>query len=344
MNRISPVISVVVIALLIFPACGKTPTGPDASRNPRNYLWTLDTISSGNSQVFLDNIWGSSAQDVYAAGTGGVYHYDGKEWKTVKSSIVGNLAIEDVFGFSPTDIWIVGSRVYPNPNPPPNFLDSCFIAHFDGTQWTEIQELPMQGIMCIWGRSSKEIYAGSEDGNILQYDGLNWTATHLLDSLQIISIGGNASIIFAGGAVTAGGFYPVAMYENRGAGWALFGKQTLSDNYNNPQFGYSTIFSPAPEVIYSSTFGVFKWNGTVWDQVLQSSVAIRGLNGTNPDNVLATGWGPVVYHWNGIDWKNIPAAVKGMPANSVVSGVWAGSDEVFAVGWDGLRSYVIHGK
>lgn len=344
MKRILSLFPIVATILLLHPGCKKTPIEASSLRNPRDYQWTIDTISSATSQVFLDNIWGSNAQDVYAAGTGGVYHYDGKEWKIVRSSIVGNLAVEDIFGFSPVDVWAVGSRVYPNPNPPPNFVDSCFIAHFDGTTWAEIQEPPMQGIMCIWGRSSKDIYAGSEDGNILHYDGMDWTATHVLDSLQFISIGGDASVVFAGGAVNVNGNYPVVMYENRGAGWTLIGMQTVSDNYQNPHFGYSAIFSPAPEVIYSSTFGVFKWNGTGWDRVLQSDVAVRGLCGTSSNNVLATGWGPVVYHWNGVDWKDIPAATKGLPANSLVSGVWTSPDEIFAVGWDGLQSYIIHGK
>ena len=42
--------------------------------------------------------------------------------------------VGQVYGFAPNDIYLVGANTYLNPSPPPNFLDSSVILHFNGQQ------------------------------------------------------------------------------------------------------------------------------------------------------------------------------------------------------------------
>lgn len=56
----------------------------------------------------LTSIWGSSASDVWAVGSGGtVIHYDGASWRLAPTGIVETL--HAVWGSGPTDVWAVSS-------------------------------------------------------------------------------------------------------------------------------------------------------------------------------------------------------------------------------------------
>jgi len=280
--------------------------------------------------------------DVYAVGDG-MYHFDGSRWTPVVP-LAEFVEYHDIIGFSASDIWVVGERIYPNPNPPPNFLDSALIIHYDGSQWRESQRMPARGLWSMWGNSPTNIYAGSLDGKILRYDGSIWTLQQIRENMQIISLGGDGNILFAGGSVTISFPDTQMIYANSGTGWYLVDQQLEGESFWDPRFGYSAIFSPGPGIIYSSTWGIFKWENNYWSRIIQWGYALRDIAGDRPDNVFVIGWEPTVFHWNGQDWQRIAAAEQKMPPVTVLSGVWTDGNEVFIVGDDGWRGYVLHGK
>jgi len=162
--------------------------------------------------------------------------------------------------------------------------------------------------------------------------------------MQIISLGGDGNILFAGGSITTSFPDTQMIYANPGTGWYLVDQQIGGENFFNPRFGYSAIFSPASGIIYSSTWGIFKWEGKQWSKVIQSERGLPGIGGSNENNIFVVGGGPTIWHWNGHDWQKITAVTKKLAQDVVLTGVWTDGTEAFSVGTDGSRGYVLHGK
>jgi hypothetical protein len=134
-------VCVSVFVLFVQLDCKDTLIDPPI-KNPREYTWTIDTLAyPGSFQTLMGDMWASSPSDVYVVGHndqafGKMYHYDGKGWTPVNTPF-GAIDLGAIYGFSANDIWAVGERIDYNPTPPPNFLDSSLIIHFDGSRWTE---------------------------------------------------------------------------------------------------------------------------------------------------------------------------------------------------------------
>ena len=65
------------------------------------------TTSLSGRFARLNDVWGSSATDVYAVGEKGtLIHYDGKSWSAVNAGTTDQLV--DIWGFGPEDIFVVG--------------------------------------------------------------------------------------------------------------------------------------------------------------------------------------------------------------------------------------------
>jgi hypothetical protein len=68
--------------------------------------WT--TMSSGTAYQFLENVWGSGPNDVFAVGADGtILHYDGTTWTEVAAGITGHW-LYGVWGSASNDVFAVG--------------------------------------------------------------------------------------------------------------------------------------------------------------------------------------------------------------------------------------------
>ncbi len=106
-------------------------------------------------------MWGTDENNVYAVGTiyigsehYSVIRYDGSDWTPITDTVGGTT----VFGFSDSDIWVVGGGVY----------------HLNGNTWERKdarfsgnQLIPIDVILfdnepytSIWGTSSSDLYLG----------------------------------------------------------------------------------------------------------------------------------------------------------------------------------------
>jgi hypothetical protein len=57
---------------------------------------------------WLQGIWGASASDVFAAGSGGIQHYDGNTWSF--QQLNGGDSLQGVWGSSSSDIFVVSHQ------------------------------------------------------------------------------------------------------------------------------------------------------------------------------------------------------------------------------------------
>jgi hypothetical protein len=167
-------IFLLVFSLIIVISCSDNPVNNGDNLKPgrRDYEWTIDTLKAPPGNWYnLYKIWGSSPQDIWAAGTGDagytIWHYDGNDWRPYPEWTRGFLGI---WGFAKDDIWACGgSQIY----------------HFDGNKWALKNSFDLPGYKGIsfndiWGESPTNILAvGSASteetfiakGVILKYDG-----------------------------------------------------------------------------------------------------------------------------------------------------------------------------
>ncbi len=104
----------------------------------------------------LYDVWGTSANNVFAVGTAGtILNYNGTDWKLVNSGTVETLW--GIWGSSEEDIFAVGSN--------------GTILHFNGTRLYKMKSGTQKGLAAVCGSSPTDVYAVGWDGNVLHYDG-----------------------------------------------------------------------------------------------------------------------------------------------------------------------------
>ena len=128
----------------------------------------------------LYSLWGSSASNIFAVGSGGrILRFNGTSWSAMASPT--SRALARVSGSGANDVWAVGDSV---------------LMHFDGTQWTNI---PMTGDLGraasrvpsfqvsafqqgtfqlgLWVRGPREAYLAGDNGIVVRWDGNEWRQT-----------------------------------------------------------------------------------------------------------------------------------------------------------------------
>ncbi|MBM3908128.1 MAG: hypothetical protein FJ363_08645 [Gemmatimonadetes bacterium] len=118
-------------------------------------------------------IWGSSASNIFAVGSGGkIVRFNGTSWSPM-SSPTSRLLVR-LSGSSASNVWAVGDSV---------------VIRYDGTQWSDVNlggdpgfmrsrspstGAPLLFQIGIWARGPKEVYLGSDYGMIARWDGQEW--------------------------------------------------------------------------------------------------------------------------------------------------------------------------
>ncbi|HPS94479.1 MAG TPA: Ig-like domain-containing protein, partial [Deltaproteobacteria bacterium] len=118
----------------------------------------------------LYSLWGSASDNVYAAGNNGIIlHYIGGPWSPLGNAVNVLYAL---WGSSASNIFAVGS--------------SGLIYHYDGIEWTAINPPVTAAIdlYSIWGSSINNVYAGGLNGNLFHYNGTTWVS--LADTFPLI--------------------------------------------------------------------------------------------------------------------------------------------------------------
>ncbi|MDP4192518.1 MAG: hypothetical protein Q8858_13200, partial [Bacteroidota bacterium] len=184
-----PALLIILFTTLSVYSCKKnsSPTGPDILQpGRRDYVWTVDTIKpQKTSFIYLDRIWGSDRENVWAVGSGSpdkemTWHYDGKVWRT--DSVPKNYYPTAVFGFGRNDMWIGN-------------INNEFYRCTDGKTFKlfsthSLPDYPRTLIGEIWGASPDEVYAiGNAETEtrdkykmiIMQFNGKSWNFYNIPD-------------------------------------------------------------------------------------------------------------------------------------------------------------------
>lgn len=303
------------------------------------WIWHWDGVawdSVGFAGVWLQGIWGSSADDVYAVGVdGAILRYDGASWSRVGQG-VSSAQLKHVWGSGPNDVWAVGGGSRPD-GPPSTVL------HWDGTAWTEVATGAPHVVNAVYAPNPDKVYVVGYEGMIRRRSGGPWGAesSGVQEWLTAVAPVSDDDAI----AVRCGG-----IMRNAGHGWRTVYETTdcLEDVWITP--GASQIFAVGQTDDGGARQGVvIRWDGAQWTRTLfpatfPGSLQLYGVWGLDSAHVYAVGWRdddgsqrPVLMRWDGTSWSMDDLSHE----TGQLYAVWGTSpDNLYAVGttllrWDG---------
>ena len=119
----------------------------------------------------LESIWGRSADEIYASGANGtIVKWNGEVWQVIASQTDKDL--RGVFGFPGGDVWAVG-KLGTIMRRGELAWASVIIdpkVYDDGTE--EYYTTHLQG---VWGAAPDDVWAVGEGGDLFHWDGASWT-------------------------------------------------------------------------------------------------------------------------------------------------------------------------
>lgn len=309
-----------------------------------------------NEYVYFEDVWGSSAADVFAVGysdhSGIIYHYDGIEWSEMKSASYHVLI--SVWGTSARDVFAVG--------------EDGTIVHFNGSAWTPMASLTGEDLVYVNGTSGTDVFAVGRDGHVFYYDGSQWgeatagTETPGIwdvwgDSRQdLFAVSQNKAIHFDGQDWTELNCdLDVSIFHYVGGtvkGVYFFGSDSDDnlrvvfhdgDNWQDikppetiqpiPTSGHST------EQVYwlgwyEGDIQFFRYDGNLWELIgtEKHQYLLKAVWGADGTDVFAVGEQGMAFHYDGHAWLQ-----KDSGTNSDLNDVWGySSDNLIAVGAKGV--------
>ncbi len=209
-------------------------------------LWVA--TPSGTTSA-LNDVWGSSASNVFAVGRDGtILHYDGTAWSAMSGTATSD-TLRGVWGSSPSDVFAVGRNgrvlhytgsgswsamagIDPadqlfavwGSSPRDVFAAGAsasggLVYHYDGTAWTKLTVPAAGSLRGLWGSAANDVWATGAGGVILHYDGVSWTTAVAergdRDGWRVWGGAGNA--VFATANTLPGGQLVIRRYD--GSSW-----------------------------------------------------------------------------------------------------------------------------
>jgi hypothetical protein len=269
-----------------------------------------------------------------------MYHYNGQGWGPVSlSTIPGAFDLHAIHGSGPNDIWVAGEEIYYDPITM-QFSDSSLIIHFDGTRWGKVAIPKSTALYCISVVSSTQVLAGSTRGDILQFDGTEWTISEIGQDQFSVSIAG----------LSPAEAYTVVNREDRtapldsaafflfrfdGSVWSAI--DTIMRTPGSPPAHFGVVLSVWDDQLFSLGPNIYRFMDPEWEVILLAGVGRMWQS--SPYNIFAVGQS--VYHFNGIDWKDFPEFYTN-PA--LWRDCYTDGNEVFVIGNDNSKTVVLHGQ
>jgi hypothetical protein len=274
--------------------------------------WTFGTIGSSTLYDVViineNNIW--AVGEMYVADTSqngytmyNAVHWDGIQWELKRIYYYGSCSaveyppLKAIWAFSDTNIIVTNGGS---------------IGWFNGTTVNldcRMNSLLTGAINKIWGSSSSDLYVVGNNGNIVHYNGVQWTRIESGTDLNINDIWGDYN-------EKTGEWEVLAVASNYGSSWE---KEILLVKNNQVQ-KLSTDSSPSMEPLLTNWFisnsqyyvagsGIYQKRilpDSLWKNNLFSitTFATTSIRGNDVNDVFGVGAFGDFVHFNGIGWKN----------------------------------------
>lgn len=288
--------------------------------------WTDESIATdAGLQTTLYAVWGSSADDVYAAGSGGyIFHrIQGGIWA---AEHMFDADLHGLWGSGPDSVYAVGNQAGNGPT----------ILHRSagGTWFPEVANASdLRQATSVWGSSATDIYiglyGGGPQGNGILHSAGTGTWGNQNSGYNTFGLwGSSATDIYAVGASPTG--QPAILHSAGNGMWTAQSQPAsgvLSSIWaNSPTdiFAAGASASPMTTVLHSS-------GGGAWSLLpdLPVTINVNGVWSAASDDVFVVGTLGAVFHFNGEAWESHVPNDNG----HVLHAVWgSGPGDVYAVG------------
>ena len=295
--------------------------------------WALAVYLEGYDENLRGGpIWASGVKDVWVGIAGSLHHWNGVEWRKVRSPAEGEIKSlwgagrpGGVGGERVGDVWATATRGTEEAR--------TSVWHWDGEAWTVVAELG-HGASVLAGSGAEGVWASSR-GGLAHWDGHTWALPPPAPLTEEADLyGGWASApddAWAFGAETPGSSELQRAIVAHWDGFRWSSPQPLSS-------GVASMWGSSSDDVWAvGGAKAFHWNGSLWSSVAipPSAEDLVSVWGSAADDVWAGG--TAVLHWGGQAWRTVPAGL-GRP----LSAVWgSAANDVWAIGdaaclhWDG---------
>ncbi len=351
MTNIKTILNINIILLaVIISACKDeitppTPPPPPPDSTSHEIIWEADTLGDFNS--CLEAVWGSSPNDVWAAGwifrgNGGtnLVHYDGENWEDYDYF---EAEFWGMFGLDSSEIWAVGNNLcYP--------CNYALVAHYNGAEWKTVyvgENVP--SLSAVWASAPNDVFAVGGKGTILHYNGNSWNIMEAGTKRNLYDIWGfGPDDVYACGGYTGaiGDTSKPILLHYDGNNWT-----SLLDTVNYPYRNINTVWGSSPDNVFFEgpyiEIGLYQGNlhdGWHFVPIPDDNTHITKIRGNKNYNIFLVGHYGLVVHYNGRNWRMYDELLE-KPGGPILSDVMVFDNTVFIVGveFGSLKGIVYRG-
>ncbi len=261
---------------------------------------------TGATDEPLKAVWGSSSQDVFAAGSdGAIIHYNGSEWSEM--DMAQNVNFQGIWGTSHENVYCVG--------------DSGLIMQFDGTEWKKTGSGTSENLNGIWIDSSSEVFIVGERGtSLVCSDDTCLKIPGVSTSYSLNAVWGTSpENVFA-----VGGNGIILHYDGRN--WSEMDSKTSEILMGVWGASEKDIFA----VGLNGT--IVHYDGSKWEKMPVVKKDFYAVAGTSHQYVIAAGTDGKILRYDGSSWTEMQSNTI-----SLIQGLWVSpKNDSFGVGYNGL--------
>ena len=271
-------------------------------------LWSPMT---SNTNSYLEGVWGSGSNNVFAVGLDGVLpHYNGSSWFLMNSLNATNLY--GIWGSASNDVFSVGANGK--------------IIHYTGSgnDWVLMTSNITDALHGVWGSSSSNVFSVGQNGTIIRYNGSTWSSKMSSNvTVTLFNIwGSDTNNVYAVGQ-------DETILKYNGSVWSVVTHPYINDGDN-----LRGIWGSSSNNIFvvGGSGTILRYNGSAWSKMTSNTNEdLYGVWGSTTSNVFAVGDMGTILYYNGTTWS-----IMNSGTTDNLTAVWGNSaNDVFAVGQSG---------
>ncbi len=225
-------------------------------------------------------VCGADAVELFAAGYKQAAHFDGENWNLLYEELGINERLSSfyaVWALSESDLYAAGR--------------DGLLAHYDGSEWTEIETETGFDLNDIWAASGSDIFVVGDGGVILYFNGVLWKELQSKTTSDLNAVWGVSE-----NSVYAAGDNILLHYENK--------KWNVVDT-GYPRDFRSVWASSDTDIYIGSNYSyLLHFDGASWSEMIIPYPAVDIWGSSASDVFLAfPTW--YCYHYDGASWSDM---------------------------------------
>jgi hypothetical protein len=332
-----------LLCVFLILSCSEQGTNPtEQLKDPRDMTWTADTLVNPDPrtyQTLMSTMYASSPNNVYIAGhtdsRAQIWYYDGSKWKDIDLiDQFGGYSVSGVSGLSERSVWVYGYQGF---SMTWGTLKKCFVIQNNGNKWIPHYLDGYGRIIRVGGDKENNIWAVGDSGIVFNYNGTIWKKDYVKVNAPV-----GSSYFLNGVVVMNNTTYLTAaifdinqqreiFYFIKGAigNWTIVDSMYLENPSSQIKFGNRGLYlSKEGELFSYGLFGIWKYNGTNWEQLINIDTDLIGVFSLKKNYTIAVGGLGYVFFYDGSSWTKLERFFR--PQGGLnINDVWTNGKKVY---------------